>query len=134
MRKGISPVVAVVLLIAIAVIAAVAVWFWVGPLTQKPAITTASQNQLVVEQCDTTNGKVKIRNAGALTISAVDSSDHFRVYQHGSSTQIGYINMTQLSSGETAWMDFVNTTATSLTAGEQYDIEENKYSTVTFTC
>ena len=41
MKKGISPIVAVVLLIAIAVIAAVGLYFWVGGLaTQQPTSTT----------------------------------------------------------------------------------------------
>ncbi len=40
MKKGISPIVAVVLLIAIAVIAAVGLYFWVGSLTNKPATPT----------------------------------------------------------------------------------------------
>ncbi|MFC2175092.1 archaellin/type IV pilin N-terminal domain-containing protein [archaeon] len=41
MRKGISPIVAVVLLIAIAVIAAVGLYFWVGGLaTKQPTPTT----------------------------------------------------------------------------------------------
>jgi flagellin-like protein len=47
MQKGISPIVAVVLLIAIAVIAAVGLYFWVGglatqqPTTQKPIVISA---------------------------------------------------------------------------------------------
>ena len=48
MKKGISPIVAVVLLIAIAVIAAVGLYFWVGglatqqPTTDKPGVISAN--------------------------------------------------------------------------------------------
>jgi len=46
MRKGVSPVVATVLLIAIAVISAVAVWYWVAPMTGQQA-TPATTNYAV---------------------------------------------------------------------------------------
>jgi len=48
--KGVSPVVATVLLIAIAVVAAVGVWFWVAGLQNKPA-TPAETKMLQLESC-----------------------------------------------------------------------------------
>ena len=40
--KGVSPVVATVLLIALAVIASVTAWFWISPYTTKPALAETS--------------------------------------------------------------------------------------------
>ena len=64
MKKGVSPIVAVVLLIAIAVIAAVGLYFWVSSLTgqqpepTKPKTITAT----VVGLCNTS-----VLNASAIT-------------------------------------------------------------------
>jgi len=73
MDKGISPVVSVVLLIAIAVIAAAGVWFWVAPmLTQTQVSSTVGQYSLVLSGCSKTTGgaNVSIRNVGSSTLSA----------------------------------------------------------------
>ncbi len=76
MRKGVSPVVATVLLIAIAVISAVAVWYWVAPLTGKQAMPETSQKGYVVADTypnasSTGCNGVDLRNTGGLTISNV---------------------------------------------------------------
>ena len=61
MKKGISPIVAVVLLIAIAVIAAVGLYFWVGGLATKqptpntPIVITAQR-----VSCNTTHGNLTV--------------------------------------------------------------------------
>lgn len=72
--KGVSPVIAVVLLIAIAVIAAVAVWYWVGPLTSKPPGTETPTKSLTVVQCRATpagaSATVDVRNTGGTTVTA----------------------------------------------------------------
>jgi len=60
MRKGISPIVAVVLLIAIAVIAAVGLYFWVGGLATKQP--TPSTPNVITATC--TGGRVTITNIG----------------------------------------------------------------------
>ncbi len=69
MRKGISPVVAVVLLIAIAVIAAVGLYFWVGglatkqPSTDKPIPLNAQAYRCDLDEGETTdNFTVLIQN------------------------------------------------------------------------
>jgi flagellin-like protein len=76
MRKGVSPVVATVLLIAIAVISAVAVWYWVAPLTSAQATPSTSQYGFVVtavyknssgSNCST----VDIKNSGGTSIPAL---------------------------------------------------------------
>ena len=64
MRKGISPIVSVVLLIAIAVIAAVGLYFWVGGLaTKQPA---SDKPATIIAVCSggnaTANGVVLITN------------------------------------------------------------------------
>jgi flagellin-like protein len=70
MRKGVSPVVAIVLLIAIAVIAAVAVWYWVSPMTSKPATADTTQKTVSIEACYATPNSITIRNAGGYTLSS----------------------------------------------------------------
>jgi len=74
MRKGVSPVVATVLLIAIAVISAVAVWYWVAPLTSPQATpSTASYGFVVVNSYKNASNAsacltMDIKNSGGVTI------------------------------------------------------------------
>jgi flagellin-like protein len=64
--KGISPIVAVVLLIAIAVIAAVGLYFWVGGLaTQQP---TTAKPGVITSTCQ--GGTVLVTNIGTSNITA----------------------------------------------------------------
>ena len=74
MKKGVSPVVAIVLLIAIAVISAVAVWSWIGPLTSKPPMGATAQYSLNVEKCYADLNTVDIKNTGGIKISAQNFS------------------------------------------------------------
>jgi flagellin-like protein len=74
MMKGISPVVAVVLLIAIAVIAAVAVWYWVAPLTGKPATIDYTQQKFAVVNCYTSSGALDIRSESGFTLNDLNFS------------------------------------------------------------
>jgi len=75
MRKGVSPVVATVLLIAIAVISAVAVWYWVAPFTAAQPIPSTSQKGYMVSDTylnvsnSTCNG-VDLKNTGGQTITS----------------------------------------------------------------
>lgn len=70
--KGVSPVVATVLLIAIAVVAAIGVWFWVAGLQNKPA-TPAETKMLQLEACILNNGNDRtvlvLRNPTAYQMS-----------------------------------------------------------------
>ncbi len=74
MQKGVSPVVATVLLIAIAVISAVAAWYWVSAYTAKPPLPETSQRGYMVtgvyDNASVTgcNG-VDIKNVGGISIS-----------------------------------------------------------------
>jgi len=71
MRKGVSPVVAIVLLIAIAVISAVAVWTSVGPLTSKPPMGSTTQYSLTVLRCYPGTSTIDIKNTGGTRITGV---------------------------------------------------------------
>jgi flagellin-like protein len=64
--KGISPIVAVVLLIAIAVIAAVGLYFWVGGLaTQQP---TTAKPGVISANC--AGGTILVSNIGTASMNA----------------------------------------------------------------
>ena len=83
MKKGISPVVAVVLLIAIAVIAAVGVWYWVGAYTGEPNVQT-SLKTYGIGQCNGTyafinnnGGKALDSNAAIYSSSLVPTGAEF---------------------------------------------------------
>jgi len=76
MKKGVSPVVATVVLIMMAVMAAVAVWYWVSSSTTKPPLPETSQRGYMVtsvyDNASVTgcNG-VDIKNVGGISISNV---------------------------------------------------------------
>ena len=100
MRKGVSPVVATVLLIAIAVISAVAVWYWVAPMTGSQPTPSTTQYGIAVTNVYTnaTSGTscttVDIKNTGGVSIP---QSTVFEVrYQaNGSAGAIAkYVNVT----------------------------------------
>ena len=71
MRKGISPIVAVVLLIAISVIAAVGLYFWVGGLATKQPTpdTPRTINAYMVSCNETGNSTVQISNTSPSGLS-----------------------------------------------------------------
>ena len=86
MRKGISPIVAVVLLIAIAVIAAVGLYFWVGGLATKQP--TPSTPGTITAICSGSNHVVTISNTGTtdITTANLDNSMTTGTISLGSST------------------------------------------------
>jgi len=100
MRKGVSPVVATVLLIAIAVISAVAVWYWVAPLTSAQATPSTAQYAFVVTNtyknsagnCTT----MDLKNSGGTTIPG------FTVFEirsiSGGALTWRYVNLTVTNS------------------------------------
>ncbi len=71
MRKGISPIVAVVLLIAIAVIAAVGLYFWVGGLaTKQPTPNTPGTITAICSGATNShNGTLMVSNTGTTALS-----------------------------------------------------------------
>jgi hypothetical protein len=69
-QKGLSPIVSIITLIAISVLSAVAVWFWLSPLTDKPPLPQpgAGTKELSVESCDAVNDALYVTNKGSATI------------------------------------------------------------------
>ena len=74
MKRGVSPVVAVVLLIAIAVVAAVGLYYWVTAFTTpsgSPAIP-----EIIIASCigagEASNGTLFISNSGTKTVNVVN--------------------------------------------------------------
>jgi len=110
MKSGISPVVGTVLLIAIAVIGAVAVWYWSSSYTGKPVlpqVTFSSYTVVSVYKNASGDGcsSLDIRNTGGGTLNM--SSMYIREITSGRSTSvgtnqeyIGYINMSALDKNQ----------------------------------
>ena len=108
--KGISPVVSAVLLIAIAVVAAAGVWFWVSPyLTEQPATKTAGSYYVRISNCNISgeNVKVMLRNLGA---SSTKPSHTLSVYSSDRHMLNGTIDATSMASGGVYWRGFANNT------------------------
>ena len=127
--KGISPVVAVVLLIAIAVIAAVAVWYWVSPLTGKPATASTTQIGLSVEQCivdgvgNTT--QIRIRNNGGIAVT----NKQFAIYSQTGQDTTFFVTVTA-NSGEAKWV----TTTGNLNTSTPYYLTTTGVPDIPFNC
>ena len=133
MRKGVSPVVAIVLLIAIAVISAVAVWTWVGPLTSKPPMGSTTQSIVQVIACHPGNPTtIDIKNTGGVKISSqsftlISMADGSLVNLTGS----GVVTTQTLSPGE------VNSSvqiSPSLASGVSYALRAQNFPDMPFTC
>ncbi len=137
MRKGVSPVVAIVLLIAIAVISAVAVWSWVSPLTSKPPTGSTTQYSLSVLKCypdGHTNGSsintVDIKNTGGVKISG----QTFALIDTGTGATL---TSTALNASQTLAPGETNSTVPVLydvTAGSSYALRAANFPDVRFTC
>lgn len=114
MRKGVSPVVATVLLIAIAVISAVAVWYWVSPLTSAQATPSTTQYGFVITTAykNSTSGNcvtLDIKNSGGASIPATTT---FEVRWINGTNAGKYVNVTSaLTSGSTSNFNIANTAA-----------------------
>jgi len=127
MKKGVSPVVATVLLIAIAVISAVAVWYWVAPMTGQQATPETTQKSYTLvdiypNASSTGCNAVDIKNVGGVTLSNLYFE--IRDYQtgrpagvNGTNPTIGvYINMTgDLLPGSTSYYNLSTGNATNRT-------------------
>ena len=117
MKKGVSPVVATVVLIMMAVMAAVAVWYWVSSSTTKPPLPETSQKGYTVVDVyrNTSNtgcNVLDIKNSGGLPLSSLI----LEVRDYGSGKPVGangtdpsgptfqaYVNITsELAAGMTA--------------------------------
>ena len=131
MRKGVSPVVATVLLIAIAVIAAVAVWYWVSPMTgSQPTPATSQYGYAVVNKYmnSTSTGcnRVDIKNSGGLTLP---TNTIFEIrYQTNGSETYKYLNISYaLSPGQTSLYNMTNSSYMHLAASGANSIPLGTY-------
>jgi len=128
MRKGVSPVVAIVLLIAIAVISAVAVWTWVGPLTSKPPMGSTTQYALQVIKCYPSTSTIDIKNTGGTKISA-------QAFSLISKVDGAVLNPTVTS--QTLAPGEVNSSVLitpALSSGVQYALRATNFPDIEFTC
>ncbi len=130
MKKGISPVVAVVLLIAIAVIAAVGVWSWIGAYTSKPNVQTSTKS-FSVKSCSSDYKKVLIYNNGGEILDGNVSL----YYSNGTDTGL-HLVINNLGIGDTTYVNVENASGdnVALTSGVTYQVVEEGYSAISFIC
>jgi len=131
--KGVSPVVATVLLIAIAVIAAVGVWYWVGAYTSKPATTGTDLKVIEIATCSVTSANTVVRNLGSTPTVA---GTYFTVYATNS-TPVAYLNLsTAINSLDSRGFTFTlaNGTATNITTAGTYKATAAGYQDAQFNC
>jgi flagellin-like protein len=122
--RGVSPVVATVLLIAIAVVAAVGVWYWVGSYTSKPATTSTDLKSIDVT-CTANVQNIIVKNMGTGTMSAVSFTVYNSNYSGVATFSVSTASLTSIASA-------LNTTA-GLVAGT-YRATSNGYQDEIFTC
>jgi len=129
MRKGISPVIAVVLLIAISVVAAVGVWYWVAELGAKPSgIGSTPQATISIEDCDLNNERVRVRNTGGVIVTQ-------NVSIYGPKGEIGTIafEIHRLDTKEIRYIPINLHENETLESGTEYEVIGD-LPVVTFTC
>ena len=135
MKKGISPVVAVVLLIAIAVIAAVGVWYWVGSYTGAPSAINTNLKTIAVQDCNGT--AVFIQNIGTESLNGTAK------FYDSTGKPMGTLNFSALTAngvaaGSAAWVPLYQTSGsaytTAISSNMQYTILQNGYMTTPFSC
>lgn len=131
MKQGVSPVVAIVLLIAIAVISAVAVWTWVGPLTSKPPMGSTTQYALQVIKCYPASNQLDIKNGGGVKITAQNFSLINKADGSVASTS-AFAALVTLSPGEVA--SNMTVSGATLQSGMQYALRAQNFPDVEFTC
>jgi len=129
MKKGISPVVAVVLLIAIAVIAAVGVWYWVGAYTGQPNVTT-NVKTMAIQSCNGT--AVYVQNTGQETLS---SAVHFYTTEGVDQGTLNFSD-TNIASGASGWVPLYNTSGGAITTAisGNYNVLGTNIQTTPFSC
>jgi len=127
MRKGVSPVVAIVLLIAIAVISAVAVWTWVGPLTSKPPMGSTTQYSLTVLRCYAGTPVIEVKNTGGTRISGVN----FTLINKSDGQSCGSTQALTLAPGD---VNSSLVTGANLVSGMPYALRATNFPDIEWTC
>ncbi len=130
MDKGVSPVIAVVLLVAIAVIAAVGVWYWVGGLASKPAGVDTVQQSFTVEDCllGVEEINVRVRNTGGVTI------DIEEVPVYDGTQEVGTLNLSDVGAYNIEWVNFSSENPHGVSQGVTYEVVHGQLPSVSFTC
>lgn len=133
MKKGVSPVIAVVLLIAITVIAAMGLWYWSTAFTAKPNVGQQYQISLSYTRCNGTH--VLVRNNGGVT--ATRDANIF----NSSGQQAGYLNFSgnSLASGAVGFIQICNATGpclplTGAPLSGVFNVLDPDYASATFSC
>lgn len=126
MKKGVSPIVAEVLLIAMAIMIAVGIWYWISEYSTYPIIEL-NLIEVSITSCNGTH--VLARNIGAF-----DANRAADIYKQNG-PNVGYLNfnVTTLKSGNSSFVEIVNTSV-SLPLSGVYIIVDDDYKTYTFTC
>ena len=132
MKKGISPVVAVVLLVAIAVIASVGVWYWVGAYTGKPNVA-GTEKSMTISECNGTH--VYAQNSGEHKLDGVAAFyDSSKIHQ-------GYLNFSALAGGGVTtdsanWVALYDTSSAQITTAisGSYYVLQSGYQQISFNC
>ncbi len=124
--KGLSPVVGVVLLIAISVIAAIGVWYWVGDYTQKDSVVSVDYDNPYIVVSDFNGTAAFLRNLGR---AAAEKS--VMVY-NSSGVLVGWfgLNESSLEPNDAGFYD-LHLLVDELSAG-QYLVLGNGYPKTTF--
>jgi flagellin-like protein len=135
MRKGVSPVVAIVLLIAIAVIAAVAVWSWVSPLTSKPPTGSTTQYRIDIIKCYSASSSIDIKNTGGTLISG----QTFDLYNGLTGAQLNITGMAYGPAvpGQTLAPGAINSSVPlypTVSSGTSYILRATNFPDAKFTC
>jgi len=125
--KGVSPVVATVLIIAIAVIASVTVYYWVTPYTQKPQLPDETYHGIRVEACNGTH--IEVRNIGFPTIV----NQNFSILNSSGSATNFSVFINNLTSTSAGWY-YVGGELDSLNSNGVYYISSTEIPEMLFTC
>lgn len=141
MREGISPVVAVVLLIAIAVIASVGLYFWVGGIaTKQPEPDKPIPLNAQMYKCDLgdeaggDNMTVLIQNLDSAT-TLKNSTHPLKILDDDGEEMVGYTAPDIVPSGQEVWVfKAVAGAASNLTGGYTYIIYGTGVGQATIVC
>jgi len=125
MQKGVSPVVAVTVLIMMAVLASVAVWYWVSAYTTKPPGPDTTQKGYVVvdvyrNASNTGCNAVDVKNTGGLPLNNIV----FEVRDYASGRPAG-ANGTDASATTQAFVNITSEIASGFTMVENISFPGN---------
>lgn len=136
MRRGISPIVSVVMLIALATIAGVSIYFWVGGITTKQP--TSNTPIVITSQkynCTTSTSSVQY-NVGAM-VQNLDYSDDLTttLYLIGDNNTCENATEVNIPAQKQALVVFDCTTATAgVTKGTEYPIYSEDSGSASIIC